>query len=277
MSTRHLVFTDLDGTLLDHYSYAFAPAHDALALCRAREVPVIANTSKTHAEMRHWAKVLDLQAPYIVENGAAIVFLPAAQHLYRFETFASDGSARIALSPKRDVLLERAEALLRDWRHCARPFSQMTVAALMRLTGLSQEAAHQALTRDYSEPMHWTGSADELQLFAEQARSIGLRATRGGRFVHLQGDCDKGRALRALLRFYEQAYPGERWRSVALGDGDNDISMLQAADIAVRVKSPVNPYPEVGPHSRCLSTTACGPAGWNQAVLSILDEEFQHG
>lgn len=277
MSQRHLVFTDLDGTLLDHYSYSFVPAQEALALCRARGAPVVANTSKTHAEMGQWAVDLGLSAPYIVENGAAIVFLPQAQHLYRFDELASDGSARIELSPRRDEVLSRAEALLHEWQHCAQPFSQMTAAALMRLTGLAESAAQQALTRDYSEPMHWTGSVQELQVFAQQARGLGLRATRGGRFVHLQGDCDKGRALRALLRFYELAYPSDRWLSVALGDGDNDISMLQAADVAVRVKSPVHHFPEIGLHPRCLSTTAYGPAGWNQAVLSIMEEEHQHG
>ena len=46
-----LVFTDLDGTLLDHDSYSFEPARPALARLRSAGVPVIPTTSKTLAEV----------------------------------------------------------------------------------------------------------------------------------------------------------------------------------------------------------------------------------
>ena len=42
-----LVFTDLDGTLLDHHSYSHAAALPGLERLRGLEVPVIPVTSKT--------------------------------------------------------------------------------------------------------------------------------------------------------------------------------------------------------------------------------------
>ena len=55
MSARRLViFSDLDGTLLDHQTYSPAPARPALEALRARAIPLVLCTSKTRAEVeRH--------------------------------------------------------------------------------------------------------------------------------------------------------------------------------------------------------------------------------
>jgi len=46
-----VIFTDLDGSLLDHYSYSFAPAANYLERLESQQTPVIAITSKTRAEV----------------------------------------------------------------------------------------------------------------------------------------------------------------------------------------------------------------------------------
>src|SRR5690606_41324218 len=51
MKKRYLVFTDLDGTLLNHQNYSFAPAKEALALLKYRSIPLIIATSKTFSEV----------------------------------------------------------------------------------------------------------------------------------------------------------------------------------------------------------------------------------
>ena len=47
---RWLVFTDLDGTLLDE-SYSWDLAQPAIDLLRSASIPIILNSSKTVAEM----------------------------------------------------------------------------------------------------------------------------------------------------------------------------------------------------------------------------------
>jgi HAD superfamily hydrolase (TIGR01484 family) len=46
-----LVFTDLDGTLLDHHTYSFEPALPALNSLKEKNIPLIICTSKTRAEI----------------------------------------------------------------------------------------------------------------------------------------------------------------------------------------------------------------------------------
>jgi mannosyl-3-phosphoglycerate phosphatase len=61
----HLVFTDLDGTLLDHHTYGWKEAVAALEHCRKNGVPVILVSSKTRAEMDVLRRELNLSAPFV--------------------------------------------------------------------------------------------------------------------------------------------------------------------------------------------------------------------
>jgi mannosyl-3-phosphoglycerate phosphatase len=72
-----------------------------------------------------------------------------------------------------------------------------------------------------------------------------------------------------LVEQYQTLW-NEEVTSMALGDGHNDIGMLQQADIAVLVRSPAQAPPEVPGRSDVLLTEQPGPAGWNDAVCATL-------
>ena len=67
-----IVFTDLDGTLLDHNTYSYEPAMPALARLAELKVPVVLASSKTRAEMAVFQAELQFGAPMICENGGGI-------------------------------------------------------------------------------------------------------------------------------------------------------------------------------------------------------------
>ena len=70
-----LVVSDLDGTLLDHTTYAFDAARAALERLRDARVPLVLCTSKTRAEVEPIRAALRNAHPFIVENGGG-VFVP---------------------------------------------------------------------------------------------------------------------------------------------------------------------------------------------------------
>ena len=72
-----VVFTDLDGTLLDHETYSYGPAQEALDLLERKRIPLILCSSKTRAEIELIQLDLRLRHPFISENGGAI-FMPRA-------------------------------------------------------------------------------------------------------------------------------------------------------------------------------------------------------
>ncbi|MEE8044743.1 MAG: HAD-IIB family hydrolase, partial [Thermodesulfobacteriota bacterium] len=72
MSKKYIVFTDLDGTLLDHRNYSFLQAIPALDLLKEKNIPLIICTSKTKSEIEHYRTTLQNNFPFISENGGAI-------------------------------------------------------------------------------------------------------------------------------------------------------------------------------------------------------------
>ncbi|MDH3355587.1 MAG: HAD-IIB family hydrolase, partial [Chromatiales bacterium] len=70
--TKLAIFTDLDGTLLDHKSYDYSPALPALQRLEKLGFPVIFNSSKTTAELIKFSQELDHQHPVIAENGNVV-------------------------------------------------------------------------------------------------------------------------------------------------------------------------------------------------------------
>ncbi|MCG7852909.1 MAG: HAD hydrolase family protein, partial [Methanosarcinaceae archaeon] len=48
---KYVVFTDLDGTLIDHDTYSYKAARPALAALKKQGIPLIFCTSKTRAEI----------------------------------------------------------------------------------------------------------------------------------------------------------------------------------------------------------------------------------
>ena len=70
-----VLFSDLDGTLLDHETYSFQDASEALELIKTKGIPLVLCTSKTREEIQHYRNLLDNRYPFISENGGGI-FIP---------------------------------------------------------------------------------------------------------------------------------------------------------------------------------------------------------
>lgn len=269
-----LVFTDLDGTLLDHDSYDYVPALPALARLAALQVPLIPTTSKTLAEVSVLQTELNSPHPCIVENGGAL----CVPHGYFSHLNGNPpGMPAVSsyqvlyLSPSYSRVLNILQSLraLHHWNFSG--FSDMSVSTVVSHTGLSHIAAARARQRLCSEPLLWQDSEKALHEFRDHLQKHRLTLTRGGRFWHVMGDTSKGKALQLLRDHYQRAgHPP--LATIACGDSANDTTMLEAADIAVVVRRPNGEHLDVAGKRRTLVTDSPGPAGWNGALLQLLDD-----
>ena len=68
-----LVFSDIDGTLMDSHTGEWQAAAPWLARLREHAIPLILCSSKTAAEMLAIQRILGVEGqPFIAENGAVI-------------------------------------------------------------------------------------------------------------------------------------------------------------------------------------------------------------
>lgn len=258
LKSELIVVTDLDATLLDHQTYSFLAAQPALNKLQALHIPLILNSSKTSVEILQLRKRLANTHPYIVENGSALI-LPGDNKL-KEQSFGMN----------RAEILSIIHHLREQYAFGFTGFADMDHEELMSCTGLSMENAILAMQRYFTEPLLWQDSEQQFRMFSEQIKIAGLCLIKGGRFWHVSGTADKGKAL-DFLRDYYQKQTDRRLKILALGDSENDLSMLAKADYAVLVKSPVRDFPQLE-HDHLLRTEEYGPAGWNTAVLQMLEE-----
>lgn len=264
MAKRLLLFTDLDGTLLDLRTYSFSGAREALRKLRDLGIPVIIASSKTRREIRLWQGRLGLEGPFIAENGGG-VYVPADFPL-RPRSFVPKEDGLLALELGRPYPEIRAAVeALRGMGFAIRGFGDMTVEEVAHATQMPLEEARLAKEREFSEPCLYEGDLGPLR---EALKERGLTFWRGGRFIHVQGDHDKGRAMEVLVALFREAWGDVL--TVALGDSPNDLPMLLRADLPVVVRRPrgLSDRPPALPS--LLVTEKEGSEGWGEAVEEVL-------
>jgi mannosyl-3-phosphoglycerate phosphatase len=263
-SLKTIVFTDLDGTLLEYETYSFQPAVPALDRLRQLQIPVVFVTSKTLPEVDFWRKTLDNRSPFVVENGSA-VFVPEghpplSERAGRF----CDGYEVVELGVPYPDLTRALKEAARDSGCCIRGFADMTVEEIMRECEMPLDQAVLAKMRKYDEPFRMlTGDPGVL---ARSLERRGLKLSSGGRFFHVTGRNDKADAVLLLIDAYRQFGPV---RSIGLGDGLNDSGFLNLVDHPVLLDSPV--FGQLLKRVPRASKASAGPSGWNEAIHRILD------
>jgi mannosyl-3-phosphoglycerate phosphatase len=256
----YLFFSDLDGTLLDHDTYGYEPAREALFLMREKGYPLALVSSKTFPEMKILHEEMDLAAPFVFENGGGIYWPEGGGKIEYLGMNVFD------LKVQKDAL----EAALGE---AVLFITDMDAGEIVRRTGLPHERALLSQKRTTSLPFIILSGRiignEELSRADEDIRGKGFSVTRGGRFYHFSSArSDKGAAIVKVIDYYRRTVAGDVI-SVGIGDGDNDIAMFGAVDIPVLVRRRDGRTVITG-DTRVRKTAGIGPEGFNEAVTGII-------
>jgi mannosyl-3-phosphoglycerate phosphatase len=259
------IFTDLDGTLLDHDTYSWTDARPALDRLKQLSIPLIAVSSKTLAELENINQTSGLFDGLIGENGGVIALNGNVEQY---------GPPTETVDRTREEIASAVTVPLSSFR----TVSPEIIAAE---TGLPLEDAIRAGQRYCSDPLIWQPAAKDIALARKMAEKNDLTLVKGGRFHTLSGPSSKGQAMRRMVERLSVTWLDDapenkrqqRFTTIALGDSPNDIPMLAEADFAVQIPSkhgkrsaPLLDHPNF-----CMAPKP-GPAGWNEAVNDILDQ-----
>ncbi len=271
---KMIVYTDLDGSLLDSTTYAYEAATPALTALREQDIPLVLVSSKTRAEMEPLRQRLAHRGPFIVENGGA-VFVPHGLFDFPLERMRSRASYQvIELGLPYHMLREVLKQIEDAVETPLHGFGDLSVEAIMQVTGLPHADAVLAKQREYDEPYLLQGPPALIEEVCRQIVTRGLRWTKGGRLFHLLGENDKGEAASVLLRCYlrQQRMNGqaERIETVGIGDSINDAPLLAMVDYPILVQKPDGSYDPDIQLSGLIYAQGVGPVGWNEAVLKLL-------
>jgi len=230
---RTVVFSDLDGTLLDE-NYSFEVAQPVIARLKTLKVPIVLCSSKTRMEIEYFRTKMEINDPFISENGAAI-FVPTGY----FEVGAcwtkqSKQYDIIELGIAYSAIRQKFERIRQTCTNETIGFGDMTIEEIAKETGLTIELAELAKLREYTEPFRHNKS-NEPELF-EAIRKEGLHFTIGGKYFHLIGNHDKGKAVLLLKELFSKRF--KQIITVGVGNQLNDLEMLETVDIPFLIAKP---------------------------------------
>jgi mannosyl-3-phosphoglycerate phosphatase family protein len=265
---RTVLFTDLDGSLLDRKTYQWKPAGALVEQIVEAGIPLIFCSSKTLVEQRHYQAVLRIEAPLIVENGSAIV-LPRRIFPEPPAGGKEEGADwLVELGVSLEEIRERLDSIRHRKGISFAGLSALSEEEVSHWTGLRGVDAQRAQERRYSETIVSPLSPRDLAQLRDGLAPFGLSIVQGTRFSTVTSrQTDKGTAVRFVSALYRGI-----WGSVftvAVGDGRNDLPMLTAVDRGILLRGPGTEW--------CAEEVAGlhliegeGPAAWCRAVAPLL-------
>ena len=262
----YIIYTDLDGTLLDHHDYDYSPALPALRAIKKAGAPLVMVSSKTRPEMEALRTELGINDPFIVENGGA-VFIPRDSPLpLPPDAIMMGGYGVIVLGKPREEISPLFDELAK--KYPVRALSRLSPREIASLTGLTESQAGAAGRREFGEALVLDDPTVAETDLSRAVESLGLRLTRGGRFYHLLGENDKGRAVKILTDIYRKLNPD--LVAAGIGDAPNDQPLLAAVDHPFLVAAPDGTHRDLDV-PKLTRIPLPGPRGFNRAVLFLLN------
>ncbi|MCW3135085.1 MAG: mannosyl-3-phosphoglycerate phosphatase [Methanophagales archaeon] len=264
---KQVLFTDLDGTLLDLDDYSYEAALPALKTLQRRNIPVVFCTAKTLAENEYYRKELGIEDPFIVDNGGAI-FIPENYFSFGFECKKKGSYCVIELGASYEKLRKALKEIKEETGFKITGFGDMTAEEVGADANLDVEKAKLAKEKEYNESFIFDEPKEKEVILFEKIKDKGFAVTHGGRYYNIHGkNADKGKAVKILTELFKREY-GEV-KTIGVGDSMNDIPMLKAVEQPALVKNKKGGWLDIS-LPNLYKAQGEGPEGWVEVVERLI-------
>lgn len=258
------IFTDLDGSLLNHNNFEFNTIKPFIFKCLRNNIRIIPNTSKTKNEVEFFSEQLGVDIPYIVENGSAI------HNLDLVCSHFGKNNKSLILSRTADEIFEifnnKVPLSLRN--QCLF-LKDMNTSQQSKVLGLNGEKLTSALNRLYSIPLIFNGPIEIKNELISIFNDLDIKLHEGGRVINICDNCSKGDAMKIILKKMEGIK--KKYHSIVIGDSPNDISMLALSNQPCVVPLPDEENLNKLKLKKVIRANQVAPDGWKEVVLKSLD------
>lgn len=270
--TQLIIFTDLDGTLLNGETYDYAATVPIIQQLKSLKIPVVPVTSKTRAEVATLRHDVGLSDPFVTENGSGI-FVEVNHNPFN-QPLGEPEDDYYVIDLGCPYVQARAglRVIANELQHSLLGFGDMTINRLQKYTGLSAKDAQEAKAREFSEPFI-TPKALTADQIVKAVEAVGFKVVVGDRFSHLIGpDAGKGNAVKRLVELYQSLLPpAETIVTIGLGNSPNDLDMLEHVDHPIVLPGIKGPHPMLGNRGWDIAPSIA-PQGWVDAVTKICQQ-----
>lgn len=265
--TKLVIFSDLDGTLLDRATYSYDKALPTVECLREQGIPIVFCSAKTRVEQEVYRQELKVFHPFIVENGGAI-FIPTNYFpfFFDFHKTIQDFSV-IEFGTPYEKIRESLDKVRQEEKLHFRGYADMSIKEIADETGLDEKSAELARRREYTETIIFEAAGEEVESALKKIKQAGLDYAHGGRFYEVMMGNDKGKATAVLIGLYRRLW--DAVSTMGVGDSLNDLPMLSAVDNPVLVQKPEGIWEEID-LPRLYKIEGIGPEGWVRAIRELV-------
>ncbi len=264
---KKVLFTDLDGTLLDFFDYSYDAAIPALEALEKRNIPIVFCTAKTLAENEYYRKEMGIEDPFIVDNGGAI-FIPGNYFSFSFDSKIKGDYCVVELGASYKVLREALAEIREETGFKITGFGDMTAEEVAKDANFSVEKAELAKAKEYNESFIFDEPKAKEAILFDKIREKGFSFTHGGRYYNIHGkNANKGNAVKILTQLFKKEY-GEI-KTIGVGDSMNDIPMLKAVEQPAIVKNKKGTWLDLSLPG-LYKADGEGPEGWVEVVEKFI-------
>ena len=261
-----IIFTDLDGSLLNHDNFEFDSIKPFIVKCIENNIQIIPNTSKTKCEVEYFCNQLGINLPFIVENGSAI---------YNSDLLFSNCEMKnktLILSRTSEEILEVFQNKIPlSFRRKCLFLSDMDTGQQTKVLGLKEENISFALNRLFSIPFVFDGSLEIKNEFKMLFNELDIKIHEGGRILNICDNCSKGDAMKIILEKLTNNTK-KKYHSIVVGDSSNDISMLKLSNQPCVVPLPNKDHMKNLKIKNIIIAKDFAPQGWREVVLKSLQK-----
>ena len=259
MNNNVLIFTDLDGSLLDKKKFHFTKAKKYIRELISKDVLIIPNTSKTENEIKLFLKELNLKLPFISENGSEI---------HNINLIKKKFPKRITLARTKKIIYKifekNTDKTILDKCDFIYKMSKRNQTKVLGLKGKKLQAS---LKRKFTFPFIFRGSLAQKNSLLSNSNKLGISIQEGGRVMNLGDKVNKGLALRKVIKILKNNKKNNL-STIAVGDNANDLSMLKTSNYPCIIS---NKSIKINNRNK-IFTNRPAPMGWVTVVKKAIDK-----
>ncbi len=253
---------------MNHNNYCYDSIINFVELIK-KKCEIIFVSSKTFSEIKKINEKLNIEFPFIVENGACIYFPKKYKVNYEKKQFHEDYFS-VPLSTE-NIKLQNKKIKKIGEKFKFTFFNEISHKDLQKLTQLSKDEILLSKKRKFTDPLIWLDTKKNFNIFKSKLLKFGYRLSEGGRFIHISKNYDKAKAVKFFLKLINFR-SNRNAITISLGDSQNDASMLEITDYSCIIKSPKKNILYIKNKNKYYSKYPA-PAGWKESLLKIFTKE----
>lgn len=258
-----LVFTGLDGLLVDPFNYQIKPATSNLEALKSHNIPVIFNSNKTFSELLEIRKMVGNEHPFIIENGGAIC-IPDGYFKTDYATEKMDGYSIYFLSSLYSMIIQKLHRIRASQNYNFEGFYDWNREEIAKRSGINQHLALLNQQRLCSEPIMWYDTAAQFESFKAELEEYKLTITPANNYFLISGQSSKASAMEILKSKYQKEHQ-TNIQVFSLSNSPQDARMLTRADYSSLIRKD-GEESRTGYSKNTYFTKEKNIEGWNESI-----------